>query len=122
MNILSSAILDSRSLSGFDGADSVSCGKMGKEAESMSRTVQQIKTRLEQLSQNDRAELAHFLLESIGPSDAGAATAWEEELGRRVTEIREGRDEGRAAEKVFADLRKGDAGNSGESLNLHSAR
>ncbi len=72
----------------------------------MARTVQQMKTQLEQLSQAERAELAHFLLESLGPSETGAAAAWDQELERRVTEIRDGRAQGRSAEDVFADLRK----------------
>jgi putative addiction module component (TIGR02574 family) len=76
------------------------------EADIMTRDVRQMKTQLKQLSQPERAELAYFLLESIGPAEAGAAVAWEEELDRRVTEIQTGKAKGRPAEDVFAELRK----------------
>jgi putative addiction module component (TIGR02574 family) len=72
----------------------------------MTRDVQQVKTQLKQLSQPERAELAYFLLESIGPSETGAAAAWEEELDRRVTEIQTGKAKGRPADDVFTELRK----------------
>jgi putative addiction module component (TIGR02574 family) len=65
-----------------------------------------MKTQLEQLSQTERAELAYYLLESIGPSETGAAAAWEQELERRVTEIKTGQAEGRPIDEVFAELRK----------------
>jgi len=72
----------------------------------MTRDVRQMKTQLKQLSQPERAELAYFLLESLGPSESGAAVAWEEELDRRVAEIQTGKATGRPAEDVFAELRK----------------
>jgi putative addiction module component (TIGR02574 family) len=72
----------------------------------MTRDVRQMKTQLKQLSQPERAELAYFLLESLGPSESGATVAWEEELDRRVAEIQTGKATGRPAEDVFAELRK----------------
>lgn len=72
----------------------------------MTRAVERFKSELEQLSQAERAELASFLLESLGPEDAGAAAAWDAEVSRRTAEIREGRAQGRPAEDVFAELRQ----------------
>jgi len=65
-----------------------------------------MKTQLKQLPQPERAELAYFLLESLGPSESDVAVAWEEELDRRVAEIQTGKATGRPAEDVFAELRK----------------
>jgi putative addiction module component (TIGR02574 family) len=72
----------------------------------MTKAVQEIKSRLEQLSQEERAELARFLLESLGPEEEGAAAAWDAEIARRMSEIRGGTATGKPAEQVFADLRK----------------
>lgn len=54
----------------------------------MTKAVQEIKSRLEQLSQEERAELAGFLLQSLEPEERGTATAWDAEISRRMSEIR----------------------------------
>lgn len=67
----------------------------------MNQAVEQWKSRLQQLSPTERAELAHFLLLSLEPEDEEAAEAWDAEIARRVAEIHEGR----ATEQLFAELR-----------------
>lgn len=43
------------------------------------------------LSESDRARLAHDLLATLdGQPDADVSTAWEQELKRRLAEIKEG--------------------------------
>ena len=50
---------------------------------------------------------AHFLIQSLDEeTDAGADTAWETEIMRRVAEIESGAVKGIPAEKVFAEMRK----------------
>jgi putative addiction module component (TIGR02574 family) len=72
----------------------------------MTKAVQEIKSHLRQLSQEERAELAGFLLESLEPEEEGAAAAWDTEIARRMSEIRCGTTTGKPAEQVFAELRK----------------
>lgn len=72
----------------------------------MRETVEQLKSRLGQLSGEERAELALFLLQSLEPEEEGASAAWDEEIARRVAEIRSGRATGKPAEQVFAELRE----------------
>jgi len=51
--------------------------------------------------------LAHFLIESLDQDqDPDAASAWEDEVDRRVSEIESGQAQGRPAEEVLADLRR----------------
>jgi len=58
------------------------------------------------LSDTDRAELAHFLIQSLQPqADAGVESAWDAELERRGNQIRTGQAAGEPAEKVFSELR-----------------
>lgn len=72
----------------------------------MTRAVERFKSELEQLSPAERAELASFLLETLGPQETTVAAAWDAEVSRRVTEIHEGRAQGRPAEEIFAELRR----------------
>lgn len=69
-------------------------------------SVERYKTQLEKLSRAERAELAYFLLSSLEPEEEGAAAAWDAEISRRVTEIRNGEAKGKPAEQVFAELRE----------------
>jgi putative addiction module component (TIGR02574 family) len=71
----------------------------------MSETVLQALSSLNHLSLDERAELAYELLLSLEPEGNGPDAAWESELARRVTEIREGRARGKPAEQMFAELR-----------------
>ena len=72
----------------------------------MSETLDMWKSRLFTLPSGERAELAQFLIESLGPDeDDGAEAAWDEELARRSEEIRAGTVQGKSADQVFAELR-----------------
>lgn len=62
------------------------------------------KSQAEDLSQEERADLVYFLLQTLEPAEEDAAAAWDAEIGRRVEEIRSGRAIGKSAEQVFAEL------------------
>lgn len=73
----------------------------------MSAIVQDLKNQLKILPVTQRAELAHFLIESLDQEpDPDAETAWEQELERRVEEIKNGQAQGVPADEVFAKLRE----------------
>ena len=73
----------------------------------MSATVQELKNQLGTLPVAQRAELAHFLIESLDQEpDSDAEAAWEKEVDRRVEEIKSGQVQGIPAEEVFAKLRE----------------
>lgn len=58
----------------------------------MTRAVQELYEAASQLPEEDRAELAGKLLESIeDPADEGVEEAWAAEIERRMTEYRAGR-------------------------------
>jgi len=58
------------------------------------------------LSERDRAELAHRLLQSLEESkEEGVEDAWETEIAKRVEEVRNGTAIGRPAEDVFREIR-----------------
>lgn len=73
----------------------------------MSNAAEALKPQLEALPQEDRAELAHFLIHSL---DAGAGQdytqEWQDEVRRRLDEIDSGTVQTLAAEDVFAELRR----------------
>jgi putative addiction module component (TIGR02574 family) len=72
----------------------------------MSAAAEKIRTELASLSDTERAELAHFLIQSLDRGvDADAETAWDFELARRAEEITNGRAGGEPADKVFSELR-----------------
>jgi putative addiction module component (TIGR02574 family) len=71
----------------------------------MSPSLEQIKSTLSGLPISERAELAHFLLDSLELADEGVAEAWRNELARRVAEIRSGKVVGKPIEEVLARLR-----------------
>lgn len=66
--------------------------------------LDRFKSQLEQLTSEERAELACFLLRSLEPEEEEASSAWDAEVSRRVAEIRTGKAYGRPAEQVFAEL------------------
>ncbi len=72
----------------------------------MNATVDELKPQLALLSNQERAELAHFLLVSLEPEEEGAAEAWDTEVAQRVDEIRSGRAVGKPADQLFAELRE----------------
>ncbi len=72
----------------------------------MTETAERMKTKLLGFSLQDRAELAHFLIESLDVGqDPDAEPAWDAELSRRLTDIENGREPGEPAGSVFAELR-----------------
>ncbi len=72
----------------------------------MTETVEQLKEQLGRLPNQERAELAHFLLCSLDQEvDADVDAAWEIELARRVADIQGGKAVGTPADQVFAELR-----------------
>jgi putative addiction module component (TIGR02574 family) len=73
----------------------------------MTEATERLKAQLSQLSMQEQAELAHFLIYSLDEAvDADAEAAWEAELARRMAEIRSGNAVGESADKVFVELRK----------------
>ena len=79
----------------------------------MSVGVERWKTVLAELTVQEKAELAHFLIDSIDSIDSmdsdgkeDTEVAWDEELARRVADIQKGQVQGRTAEQVFAALRE----------------
>ena len=61
----------------------------------MTETAEKLQVQLSQLSTQERAELAHFLIHSLDEGvDADAEEAWDVELARRMAEIRSGEAEG----------------------------
>lgn len=73
----------------------------------MSPPAEKLRTELKNLSDAERAELAHFLISSLHKgSDADADAAWDSELAQRLQEIESGKETGVATEKVFSELRK----------------
>jgi putative addiction module component (TIGR02574 family) len=72
----------------------------------MTPTLQDLKDASSGLPATQRAELAHFLLRSLEPEEDGWAAAWQEELGRRLEEIRSGQVVGVPAEEVLNRLRE----------------
>jgi len=76
----------------------------------MNQVIEQWKAQLSTLPQDDRAELAHFLLCSLHPEDDGAEGDWEEEVltevRKRIDEIRSGRATGRPVDEFQAELRE----------------
>ena len=72
----------------------------------MPPTTEQFKTELGKLTAKDRAELAHFLIESLeGEPDDDWEAAWKVELDRRMAGIENGTVVGIPADEVFAALR-----------------
>ena len=73
----------------------------------MTEIAERLKSELTQLPSQDRAELAHFLIESLDEeADSDAETAWDAELMRRADEVAKGTAIGEPADKVLAELRE----------------
>ena len=69
----------------------------------MSAQVLEWKTELATLPASERADLAYFLLESLG--DDTDAT-WDATLQQRIEDVQQGRVSGVPASEVFDQLRK----------------
>jgi putative addiction module component (TIGR02574 family) len=72
----------------------------------MSATAEKLKTELVELSPDDRAHLAHFLIQSLPPPPGMAEDDFDAELEKRADEIRQGKARGEPVEKVIAELRE----------------
>lgn len=72
----------------------------------MTQSASALKTQLAELSPEDRAELARFLLDSLEHSDVQWKEAWIEELDRRRAELRSGQVKAVPGEEVFRKLRE----------------
>ena len=73
----------------------------------MSAAVDEMKTKCETLSREERAELACFLIQSLDEeAEDGVEAAWEAELANRAAEIKSGKVAGRPAFEVLTEIRK----------------
>ena len=73
----------------------------------MTVAIERWKSELALLTPQERAELAHFLIDSLVPeADSDVEAAWDVELSRRADEIKGGKADGKPAEQVFAEPRQ----------------
>lgn len=73
----------------------------------MTKTAETLKKELSQLSKQDRAEIASFLLHSLDEdTDDDVKEAWDEELSQRLRQIHEGTAKGESLEVVLSELRE----------------
>jgi hypothetical protein len=73
----------------------------------MTETAEKLKLELSQLSLQDRAELAYFLLHSLDEDVEGdVENAWDDELTQRMQSIDNGTAVGETASQVLSDLRE----------------
>ncbi len=73
----------------------------------MTNAALDLRDQLSRLPDEDRVELAEFLLDSLDPSyEEQIAAEWESELKRREEDILTGRTVGIPAEQVMAELRQ----------------
>jgi putative addiction module component (TIGR02574 family) len=71
----------------------------------MSQVVLEILSKIESLSQKERAELAQAFLDSLDLGDALSTEAFDAELDARLDQIEAGTAVGRPAAEIFAELR-----------------
>ena len=65
-----------------------------------------LKEQAKALPAHQRADLAHELITSLDAElDVDIETTWDEEIEKRVAEIKSGRAKGRIAEDILADIR-----------------
>jgi putative addiction module component (TIGR02574 family) len=69
-------------------------------------TAEKLKNELVELPVRERANLAHFLIQSLPPPPAMTEKEFDAELEKRGREIREGKIKGEPVEKVVAGLRE----------------
>jgi putative addiction module component (TIGR02574 family) len=73
----------------------------------MSEIAEKLKLELSQLSIQERAELAHFLIHSLDEGiDNNVETAWDVELSQRLEDIQHGAAIGQPSSQVFSELRE----------------
>lgn len=71
----------------------------------MPSSLEQLAEQARALSPDDRAMLAHLILESLHPPMAEVEAAWAEEVERRVAAYDRGEISAYPAEDVFAEAR-----------------
>ncbi len=74
----------------------------------MSETAEKLKLEFSRLSTQERAELASFLINSLGGDiiDDDVELAWDTELSKCLEDIHRGTGVGEPSDQVFSDLRK----------------
>jgi putative addiction module component (TIGR02574 family) len=73
----------------------------------MSSVLSDLKMKASQLSEQERAELALSLIESLdGPSDPDVEQAWRKEIEQRVGQVERGEVQLIPGEEVFARVRR----------------
>lgn len=73
----------------------------------MASTLSDLKKTAAQLPEQERAELALSLIESLdGPADPDVEEAWAQEVERRVREVESGEAALIPADEVFARIRR----------------
>ncbi|CCI14327.1 conserved hypothetical protein [Microcystis aeruginosa PCC 9806] len=73
----------------------------------MTKTAETLKIELAQLSVQDRAELAYFLIHSLDEGvDDNVLEAWDRELTQRLAEIYARTANGEPSDKVLLELRE----------------
>ncbi len=73
----------------------------------MSSVLSDLKKKASQLSEQERAELALSLIESLdGPSDPDVEQAWRREIEHRVGQVERGEVQLIPGEEVFARVRR----------------
>jgi putative addiction module component (TIGR02574 family) len=83
----------------------VAMAAVGRYASGMAN-ARDILTEALSLPEDEREELAWTLLDSVSaPRDEGVASAWAEEIRRRLNDYRAGRSKGRPWSEVEASLR-----------------
>ncbi|MDZ8069251.1 MAG: addiction module protein [Nostoc sp. DedQUE08] len=72
----------------------------------MTETVEKLRLELSQLSIEERAELAYFLIHSLDKEvDKDIDLAWDIQLTQRLEDISSGIVSGEQSDKVFTELR-----------------
>jgi putative addiction module component (TIGR02574 family) len=73
----------------------------------MTETAEKLKLELSQLSAQERAEIAHFLIQSLDSDvDNEVEAAWDTELTLRLEDIQRGTAIGEPSNQVFSELRE----------------
>jgi putative addiction module component (TIGR02574 family) len=72
----------------------------------MTEAAARLKDQLAYLSEQDRLEIADFLLSTVECDDEAADDSWDQELERRWQEIQSGTAQGTPAEEVNRRLRE----------------
>ncbi|MGK7941516.1 MAG: addiction module protein [Crocosphaera sp.] len=73
----------------------------------MTKTAETLKQELSQLSKQDRAEIAYFLIHSLDEdNDDNITEAWDQELTQRLAEIHEVTAKGESFDTVLLELKE----------------